>query len=188
MCQFKSFICTEKKLYVTIGVNSHEDIIDIFNLKDDPEKIVRLELIPNKYTLEEFKNVDRWKFNVDQDKLPGWFIPMEWEEECKKWMKKNIIFEDKKIIHEQIEVYCGKCEKMVGNGSITILLGSISKVYGFASIAEVYGSASIAEVYGFASISKVYDSASIAKVCGSASIARVRGSASIKTDYRIKGE
>jgi len=179
MCQFKSFVCTEKRLHVYVGVDSHEDIIETSELKDDPEKIVRVELIPPDFTLETFKDVDSWKFQVDQDVLPEWFIHEEWETECKNWMKRNILFDDKNIITNQVEVYAGNCKKLIGFGSINILFGTVDRMFDSSTINKMYHNSTVKEMYHNSTVNKMYHNSTVKEMYHNSTVKEMFDSSTI---------
>jgi hypothetical protein len=71
MCHFASFVLTKNDAYYLDNSDSHEDIIEYFNLKDDSFNLVRVELIPPK-SFDELTDADLWTFHVDQDFYPDW--------------------------------------------------------------------------------------------------------------------
>ena len=71
MCRFASFVLTKNDEYYLETTESHENIIQTFNLKDDEVNVVRVELILP-VDRAEILNVSKWTFVVDQDKYPDW--------------------------------------------------------------------------------------------------------------------
>jgi len=193
MCKMKSAIILKDSVFIP-DYDSHSKMLEelqIEDTKNNAERLfVRAELYPKDGDV--FSPIDQWKFNVDQDIVPDWYVAGYDEERMraavKDWAKSHI-----HIGENDITINCGSnhyikdCKNVAvyGSASISKVCGSasINNVYGSASISEVYGSASISEVYGSASISEVYGSASIGKVCDSASISEVCGSASINNVY-----
>ena len=189
---------TERSCFYT-DYDSHSKMLKELQIEDtrsNAERLfVRAELYPKDGDV--FSPIDQWKFNVDQDIVPDWYVAGYDEERMraavKDWAKAHIhIGENNITINCGSNHYIKDCKNVTvcGSASISKVYGSasISCVYGSASISEVcdsasisyvYGSASISYVYGSASISYVYDSASISKVCDSASISKVCDSASI---------
>ena len=189
MCKMKSAIILKDRVFIP-DYDSHSKMLEELQIEDtrsNAERLfVRAELYPKNGDV--FSPIDQWKFNVDQDIVPDWYVAGYDEERMraavKDWAKAHI-----HIGENDITINCGSnhyikdCKNVAvyGSASISKVYGSasISKVCGSASISEVYGSASISEVYGSASINNVYGSASISEVCDSASINNVYGSASI---------
>jgi hypothetical protein len=71
MCQFASFVLTKYDAYYLNGSDSHEDIIEYYNLPDQKVEIVRIELLPPEQE-KDILNVEKWEFKVDQDEYPDW--------------------------------------------------------------------------------------------------------------------
>ena len=180
MCMFKSGIILKDRVFVP-DYDHHTEMLEELKIKDTEKNaqnlFVRAELVPENGDV--FTPVETWRFNVDQDIVPDWFVA-EYERErmvaaVKEWAKSHIhIGKDNLVIDAGRNHYIKDCKNVVIKGS-----ASISEVCGSASISKVCGSASISKVCGSASISYVYDSASISEVCGSASISYVCDSASI---------
>ena len=202
MCKLKSAIILKDSVFIP-DYDSHSKMLEelqIEDTKNNAERLfVRAELYPKDGDV--FSPIDQWKFNVDQDIVPDWYVAGYDEERMraavKDWAKSYI-----HIGENNITINCGSnhyikdcknvtvCDsasisKVCGSASISKVCdsASISKVCDSASISYVYGSASISCVYGSASISCVYGSASISEVCDSASISEVYGSASISYVY-----
>lgn len=76
MCKFISGIITEKEILFLDGVNSHTEILEYYNIKDESNspEFVRAELYPKNIPYIDFTHVDEWEFNIDQDFIPNWFI------------------------------------------------------------------------------------------------------------------
>ncbi len=180
MCKLKSAIILKDSVFIP-DYDSHSKMLKELQIEDtrsNAERLfVRAELYPKDGDV--FSPIDQWKFNVDQDIVPDWYVAGYDEERMraavKDWAKAHI-----HIGENDITINCGSNHYIKDCKNVTVCgSASISKVCGSASISCVYGSASISCVYGSASISKVCDSASISKVCDSASISKVCDSASI---------
>ena len=184
MCKLKSAIILKDSVFIP-NYDSHSKMLEelqIEDTKNNAERLfVRAELYPENGDV--FSPIDQWKFNVDQDIVPDWYVAGYDEERMrnavKEWAKNRI-----HIGENNITINCGSNHYIKDCKNVTVCgSASISKVYGSASISKVCDSASISEVCDSASISYVYDSASISEVYGSASISRVYGSASISYVY-----
>ena len=191
MCKLKSAIILKDRVFIP-DYDSHSKMLEELKIKDtkgNAERLfVRAELYPENGDV--FSPIDQWKFNVDQDIVPDWYVAGYDEERMrnavKEWAKNRI-----HIGENNIRIDCGEnhyikdCQnvKVCGSASIRYVCGSasISKVCDSAGISEVYDSASISKVCDSAGISEVYDSASISEVCDSASISEVYGSAVISS-------
>ena len=95
MCQLKSGIILKDRVFVP-EYNSHTDMLEELGIKDtqaNAEKLfVRAELLPPDGDV--FKPVDEWKFHVDQDIIPDWFIEEvdkeRMVEAVKEWAKDHV--------------------------------------------------------------------------------------------------
>ena len=94
---------TEKRIYAYPGMDSHSEILDKAGIKDtnlNPD-FVKVEFIPRKFEDMEF---DKWKFAVDQDYVPDWFI--------EKIEKKRLV----KFLEDHPE-FCGSVKKIDSYGT-----------------------------------------------------------------------
>lgn len=77
MCQFKSgLIFKNRVMLAPKGNESHSDLLRSLDIEDTREnamrKFVRAELLPPNG--DKSVSVDKWKFRVDQDIVPNWFL------------------------------------------------------------------------------------------------------------------
>ena len=173
MCKLKSAIILKDRVFIP-DYDSHSKMLEELKIKDtkgNAERLfVRAELYPENGDV--FSPIDQWKFNVDQDIVPDWYVAGYDEERMrnavKEWAKNRI-----HIGENNIRIDCGENHYIKDCQNV--------KVCGSASIRYVCGSASISKVCDSAGISEVYDSASISEVCDSASISEVYGSAVISS-------
>ena len=75
MCRLKSGIILENQVFIP-DYNSHTNMLEELGIKDNEINastlFVRAELFPVDGNV--FSDISKWKFNVDQDILPDWFI------------------------------------------------------------------------------------------------------------------
>ena len=154
MCKLKSAIILKDSVFIP-DYDSHSKMLEelqIEDTKNNAERLfVRAELYPKDGDV--FSPIDQWKFNVDQDIVPDWYVAGYDEERMraavKDWAKSYI-----HIGENNITINCGSNHYIKDCKNVTVCgSASISKVYGSASISEVCDSASISEVYGSAIIS-----------------------------------
>ena len=163
MCQMKSGVILKDRVFIT-DYNSHTDMLAELGISDTRQNaerlFIRAELLPPDGDV--FAPVEEWRFHVDQDILPDWYVEQVDKDRMisavKEWAKDHIhVGVDDLRISKGSKHYIKDCKNVV--------------VYGNASISYVCGNASISEVCGNASISEVCDNASISKVKGRAFIA-----------------
>lgn len=84
MCKFKSAIILKDRIYIN-EEDSHTKLLEQLNIEDTKKNaenlFVRAELIPSYNNIES--DISEWKFIVDQDILPTWFV-REYEEQRMK--------------------------------------------------------------------------------------------------------
>jgi hypothetical protein len=173
MCNFASFVLTKTSEYYLENSNSHEDIIDFYNLSSlDNEKrleIVKVEIIPS----ETPEDLSTWSFQVDQDFYPEWTFQNDpsLEERTRKALarraKKENFFKEFNA-GDYGNATVGNCGIVITGDYGTVTAGcfgkaqsgkngaSIVKTYGIATSGEngfsssgYYGK-SIAGIYGLA--------------------------------------
>jgi hypothetical protein len=118
MCNAASMILKQNDILWLKDSDSHEDIINHYNLNDKSRTpdFVRVEITPknNDYKLP----IKKWVYKVDQDYLPDWYQPKEAEKavrhELKNWYKSKIINDGKK------HSFKGKVTKIILNGDVTV--------------------------------------------------------------------
>ncbi len=76
MCKFASFVLTKDREFWSEKGNSHEQIIAENNLHEDGARgpnILRVEISPTD-KIKVWPSLKAWKYKVDQDRMPEWFI------------------------------------------------------------------------------------------------------------------
>ena len=137
MCMFKSGIILKDRVFVP-DYDHHTEMLEELKIKDTEKNaqnlFVRAELIPENGDV--FTPIETWRFNVDQDIVPDWFVA-EYERErmvaaVKEWAKSHIhIGKDNLVIDAGRNHYIKDCKNVVIKGS-----ASISEVCGSAMIAS----------------------------------------------------
>jgi len=170
MCNFLSAIASRTgEIYCNPLIDSHEDIIDYFNLRDNQMgHIVRLEFRPEEK--KDLIDISKYKLIVDEPQTPEWFdeeLKEKAIERLKVIVKNMIITEDRKVLVGGAYI--------LASGNFNKIINCDIKYAGFATIKDA-GSATI-EYAGFATI----EDAGFATIkdAGSATI-EYAGSATIK--------
>ncbi|MCU0414194.1 MAG: hypothetical protein MUE91_07325 [Ignavibacteriaceae bacterium] len=166
MCRFFSVIVSKNgEIYHNDFTDSHEDLIDIYNLHGDDKiqsKWVRIEFVPQNPC-----DLETYKLNIDDEK-PAW-----WNDtfETKIIKKLKAILKPKILTEGVFKILCGGMYILGGNAKINKVVNcNVQSVSGSAQIESVSGSAQIKSVSGSAQIEYVYGSAQIKSVSGSAQI------------------
>jgi hypothetical protein len=95
MCRPASFIVTENRVLWHPNSDSHEDIIELYGIRDDGRKcdFVRVEILPPEGNI--LLPLDKWRYRTDRDVVPGWYDPREAEiavrAELPKWYEAKCI-------------------------------------------------------------------------------------------------
>ena len=75
MCQFKSGIILKDRVFIP-DYDSHSDMLKELGIEDTRQNaerlFIRAELIP--VDNDVFSDISTWKFKVDQDILPDWYV------------------------------------------------------------------------------------------------------------------
>ncbi len=147
MCYFKTAILTKDQTFHLELSDSHEDIIEAFNLQDDPEKIVRVEYIPCFHL--DLSSWDNWYLKVEQDILPKWFDREQAEARMRRLVK-DLILRD-----QNISSVCGKT--VIACGRTVIDKAVWSRIFAFdESYIKAIGSSTV-KAYGKSHITACYD-------------------------------
>jgi hypothetical protein len=136
MCQFLSAVVTKDEIYTSDVSDSHEDILQANNLKDDPTVIVRVE-----YTSDTKHDVDSYALSIDQDEIPDWFTEKRQEQVTRAL---------KRIVKRMV----------LTTGNYRMLLGGKWVLAGDVQVDDVK-SACIVSMSGSSSIGSMYDSSRI---------------------------
>ena len=200
MCQLKSGILLKDRVFIP-DYDSHEDMLGELKIKDTEENakrlFVRAELIPPNDDV--FTPVSEWKYRVDQDILPDWYVPEVDEKRMRdavaEW-ENDHIHVGKKI--EEITsglhwIKDGTVGVIGGSAEIIELCGSakVDNICGYAKVGNVCESATVVNVYDYAKVENVfeyatvvnvYDYAKVVNVYGCAKVVKICDSATVMTD------
>ena len=127
MCMFKSMLLLKDKVFCP-NYDSHEDMINETGMEHGPmrENFVRVEITPPDDDLTV--PIDKWKYKVDQDYLPEWYVEEVDKPRCfdalKAWAVKHIL-----VGQDVPEVKQGEFVVLV-NCNTGIVKGTVQKVLG----------------------------------------------------------
>ena len=174
MCKLKSGILLKDLVFIP-DYDSHEDMLGELKIKDTEENakrlFVRAELIPPNDDV--FTPVSEWKYRVDQDILPDWYVP----EVDEKRMRDAVA----EWANDHIHV--GKKIKEITSGLHWIKDGTVGVIGGSVEIRELCGAATVGNVCGSAKVENVCGAATVGNVCGSAKVENVCGAATVENIY-----
>ena len=145
MCKFKSGIILKDRIYIP-DINSHTEMLEKLGIEDSKENaerfFVRAELVPpNK---DYFAQIDSWKYIVDQDILPDWYIAevdeLRMRNAVKEWAKYHIHVRKKELILTEgihyvldSEVTARDSSEVTARGSSEVTARGSSKVTAYDS-------------------------------------------------------
>ena len=150
MCRFKSGIILKDRVFIP-DYDSHTEMLEELKIADTEDNATRLfvsaELMPPDNDV--FTPVSSWKYHVDQDILPDWYVAevdeMRMREAVTEWAKEHI------HIGEKIE--------RIDSGTHWIK---------DCKVKYICGSAKVGNIRDSAKIKNIRDSAKVGNICGSA--------------------
>ena len=175
MCMFKSMLLLKDKVFCP-NYDSHEDMINETGMEHGPmrENFVRVEITPPDDDLTV--PIDKWKYKVDQDYLPEWYVEEVDKPRCfdalKAWAVKHIL-----VGQDVPEVKQGEFVVLV-NCNTGIVKGTVKEVWGGGTVKEVWGGGTVQEVWGGGTVQKVRGG-TVQKVWGG-TVQEVRGGGTVK--------
>lgn len=170
MCMFKSMLLLKDKVFCP-NYDSHEDMINETGMEHGPmrENFVRVEITPPDDDLTV--PIDKWKYKVDQDYLPEWYVEEVDKPRCfdalKAWAVKHIL-----VGQDVPEVKQGEFVVLV-NCNTGIVKGTVQKVLG-GTVQEVLDGGTVQKVHGGGTVQKVWDGGTVQEVWGG-TVQKVRG-------------
>ena len=172
MCKFKSGIILKDRIYIP-DINSHTEMLEKLGIEDSKENaerfFVRAELVPpNK---DYFAQIDSWKYIVDQDILPDWYIAevdeLRMRNAVKEWAKYHIHVRKKELILTEgihyvldSEVTARDSSEVTARGSSEVTARGSSKVTAYDSSEVTACGRSKVTAYGSSKVT-AYDSSEV---------------------------
>ena len=171
MCRFKSGIILKDRVFIP-DYDSHTKMLEELKIADTEDNakrlFVRAELMPPDNDV--FTPVTSWKYHVDQDILPDWYVAevdeMRMREAVTAWAKEHI------HIGEKIE--------RIDSGTHWIKDCKVKDIRGSAEVKDIRGSAEVECIHDFAKVKYIRDSAKIKNICEYAKVKNIRDFAKIK--------
>ena len=161
MCRFKSGIILKDRVFIP-DYDSHTDMLEELKIADTEDNakrlFVRAELVPQGDDV--FTPVASWKYHVDQDILPEWYVAevdeRRMREAVTEWAKEHI------HVGEKIE--------RIDSGTHWIKDCKVGSIYGSAKVKYICDSAEVGSIYGSAEVGYIYGSAKVENICDSAEV------------------
>ena len=170
MCRFKSGIILKDRVFIP-DYDSHTDMLEELKIADTEDNakrlFVRAELVPQGDDV--FTPVASWKYHVDQDILPEWYVAevdeRRMREAVTEWAKEHI------HVGEKIE--------RIDSGTHWIKDCKVGSIYGSAKVENICDSAEVGSIYGSAKVKYICDSAEVENIYGSAKVKYICDSAEV---------
>ena len=183
MCRFKSGIILKDRVFIP-DYDSHTEMLEelkIADTEDNAERLfVRAELVPPNDDI--FTPESSWKYYVDQDILPDWYVAevdeMRMREAVTAWAKEHIHVGEKIERIDSGTHWIKDCEVRYICGS-----AEVGYIYDSAKVGNICGSAEVGNIYGSAEVGNICDSAEVGYICDSAKVGYICGSAKVGYIY-----
>ena len=171
MCQWKSAIVTRQgEVLHHWNVDSHENLVDLFDLKDKLDYFVRVEFTP---TDNKYADVSAYVLKVDEKATPAWFEDYRESvtEKLRAIISRAIITGGRRIIVDGEWILAGeaKLERLCGGRVI-----------------QMWGSSQVGEMWGSSRVGKMRESSQVGEMWESSQVGEMWGSSKIVTDHRVK--
>ena len=170
MCRFKSGILLKDRVYISDG-DSHSDMLEELGIADtwqNAERVfVRAELYPEDGDV--FSPIDQWKWNVDQDILPEWYVE-EYEkqrfvEAVKKWAEQHIIIsQDGLKLTTGKSYYLKDCKNIELSGDCFVTLLDNSQV------GEMRDNSRVSEMWDNSRVGVMWDNSQVSEMQGNSQV------------------
>ena len=193
MCQFKSAIILKDRVFIP-DYDSHSDMLKelgIADTKENAERLfIRAELIP--IGNDVFSDISTWKFNVDQDILPDWYVE-EYDkqrmiEAVKEWAKDRIhIGKENFVISDGAGHYIKDCTdvKIHGSAQVGEICGDtiVNSIDGYSNTRIICGNATVDSICGNATVDYICGNATVDSICGNATVDYIYVNATVNRIY-----
>ena len=173
MCQFKSAIILKDRVFIP-DYDSYSDMLSELGIADTRENaerlFIRAELIP--VNGDVFSDISTWKFNVDQDILPDWYV--------EEYDKQRMIEVVKEWAKDRIHI--GKDNLDISDGEGHWIKDCTTvKIHGSAQVEKICGDTKVKNIYGNATVYRIFENATVDFICGNARVDSIYGNATIIT-------
>ena len=167
MCCLKSLLLLKDRVFCP-EYDSHTDMLEELGIADTRENaermFVRAEVVPPDGDV--FAPIDRWKYRVDQDILPDWYVEEVDRERAvaavKAWAKEHIhIGVDGLKISSGQDHYIKDCKDV--------------EIFGSATVKNICGNATVEYICGSATVEYIYDNATVKYIYGNATVKNAKG-------------
>ena len=167
MCNFLSAIVRKNgDLHFNLWTDSHEDLIQLFALRDNREgNFARVEFTPKDPA--DLDKPEKYHLKIDEARGPDWFDES---------MKAKIVGRLRRVIESMIvrgEVVC-----LIGGVHILATGAKISFIKN-CRIVAMLGSSNVGEMLGSSNVVALLDSSKVGEMRGSSNVGKMRGSSKV---------
>ena len=192
MCRFKSGIILKDRVFIP-DYDSHTDMLEELKIADTEDNakrlFVRAELVPQGDDV--FTPVASWKYHVDQDILPEWYVAevdeRRMREAVTEWAKEHIHVGEKIERIDSGTHWIKDCKvgSIYGSAKVENICDSaeVGSIYGSAKVKYICDSAEVENIYGSAKVKYICDSAEVGSICDSAEVGYICDSAEVGSIY-----
>ena len=188
MCRFKSGILLKDRVYISDG-DSHSDMLEELGIKDTQQNaervFVRAELYPEDGDV--FSPIDQWRWNVDQDILPDWYVEeyekQRFAEAVKKWAEQHILIGKNGLkLTTGRNYYLKDCKSVELSGDCFVDLLESSQVgtmRGSSQVGTMWESSQVGEMWGSSQVGTMWESSQVGTMRGSSQVGEMWGSSQV---------
>src|SRR3990167_6954653 len=161
MCQFKSAIVTRTgEVLHHWGVDSHEDLIDLFGLRDNNhlQHFVRVEYCPD--TTENLRNPQSYELMVDEKQTPEWF-----EEKREAVTATLAALIERSIIRENKKILVGGDFILIGNVRVERIQNArVIGCWENSRVGELRGNSRVGELRGNSRVGELRENSRVGEL------------------------
>jgi hypothetical protein len=208
MCQFFSAVLTKNgDLLYNLVLNSHEEIIELFKIKDTQaaffgQNFVRLEFVPD--LTKNLSKPEAWTLKLDERETPEWYDPDKAQEKCWDVISGIVVSDEretlttghyiltenavvKKVINSHILFMNGrsKVEKMYSSSKVGEMYDSskVERMNGFSEVGGMWGSSEVGVMNDSSKVGEMYDSSKVERMYDSSKVGEMYDSSEVERMY-----
>jgi hypothetical protein len=190
MCKFKSAIILKDSVFCP-DYDSHSEMLLELGIEDSQKNaetmFVRAELLP--IDGDAFSPIEKWKFNIDQDFRPEWFVE-EYEksrmvDRVKEWAKHRIFIgiEDL-VLSDGKSYYLKDCQNVTLKETANVSLLERSQVVTMrdsSNVGTMRDSSNVGTMWDSSNVGTMIDNSQVGKMWDSSWVGTMRGSSWVGT-------
>ena len=182
MCEFFSCIVMKDKSVVwEAGLNQHHEILEKYKIADktsDQAKMAfaRVEILPPEGDVFE-KDMDKWKFRVDERITPEWFSPAH-KDAAFLSLKECLI---SCLVEIDTDTITDKKGLFLRNATIGRLVNStVQEMWGSSTVQEMWGSSTVQEMWGSSTVQEMWESSTVQKMYDRSTVQKMYESSTVQ--------